>query len=459
MILLICLYQALGLLIILVEFNRIQAGRPIDSLSLFNAAYFLFFVFVPLNIFILGEEAVRQKYAYETWSHGDLSTISALIVSYATFIVGYFYRHNARAAVDANLEWNVAPIVTYWTICIFFVIGGLCLIYHINLTGGIIEALKVSPGVRTGDFFLGGNFLFIRQFSVFLATAFILGWAISIDIAQKKKLNIMGYFLLSLLGIVFVYYALTTYGRREFLYPIIICIFIWTLAGQQRQENMAILLVALSIIWFIGYSIFIPHGYSTVAVSKPDAGQGEALSSILAFAWAAYIRTIQGLGDTFMHFVAAQQATLWQFGFLTDIREIPSQLVPSQIFEFERPRGMYGETSKFILNKNLEPGHSGEEPLGLHGYLLVNFSYFGMFVIFYLMGIGYRLIDVFLRPTRSPSALRWLIFTWVIFGTLEFLREGVLILVIKQRFSWWLAIFIFIWFTYLHTRRSFSQKS
>lgn len=83
------------------------------------------------------------------------------------------------------------------------------------------------------------------------------------------------------------------------------------------------------------------------------------------------------MGDSFLHFVAAQNASLWQFGFLSDIWELPLQFVPSQVLGFERPRGMFGKTSAFILGRPLEPGRSGEEPLGLHGYLLVNFSYPG----------------------------------------------------------------------------------
>ena len=455
MILLICLYQALGLLIISVEFHRIQTGRPADALTLFNAAYFVFFVFVPLNIFILGEEAVRQKYVYQTYSYGDLSTIIALIISYATFVGGYFYRGNTSAAVDAKLEWSVDPIAVNWVICIFFVIGGLSLTYHISLTGGIIEALKVSFDVRTGNFPLEGNYLFVRQFSAFLSAAFMLSWARGIDANRKKKFSMMSYFFLGLLGIVFVYYALTTFGRREFLIPIAICILIWTLAGQRREWNIAVLLAALYIIWFYFYSIFIPPATPTAPVLIPAVAVTEQATE---FAWGAYVRTIQGLADSFMHFVAAQHATLWQFGFLADIWEIPSQLVPSQVLGFERPRGMFGETTKFILDKPLEQGKSGEEPLGLHGYLLVNFSYFGMFLIFYLMGIGYRLLDATLRPTRNSSALSWLVFFWATCGALEFLRDGALILIIKPRLSWWLAIGILYYFLHRNTPLSFSQK-
>jgi hypothetical protein len=73
--------------------------------------------------------------------------------------------------------------------------------------------------------------------------------------------------------------------------------------------------------------------------------------------------------------------------------------------------------------------------LGLHGYLLVNFSYLGMFLIFCLMGICHRLLNTMLRPDRGGSALSRLIFIWVIVGALEFLGEDVLVLVLKTWFS------------------------
>lgn len=85
-----------------------------------------------------------------------------------------------------------------------------------------------------------------------------------------------------------------------------------------------------------------------------------------------------------------------------------------------------------------------------------------MFLIFYLGGMGYRALDAALRPAKGGSAISWLIFLWAIVGALEFFREGVLILVFKPRFSWWLAIGILLWFRFRHSARtntSFPQLS
>ncbi|MHB8915505.1 MAG: glycosyltransferase, partial [Thiobacillus sp.] len=158
-----------------------------------------------------------------------------------------------------------------------------------------------------------------------------------------------------------------------------------------------------------------------------------------------YLDTVQGTADSFMHFVGMQHAKLWQFGFLADIREIPLQFVPSSLFGFERDRGIVGKTSEFFLGHPLAQGLSGEEPPGLHGYLLVNFGYFGMFLLFFLLGLAYKLLDNAFRPKWRNDAVAWLIYWWIFFMFLEFFREGAIILELKARASWWLAIGLLIY--------------
>lgn len=444
--LLVFCYVTLGILIFTVEVQRVRARLPLNALTFFNGAYLLFFVFAPLNVLLLGEAAVRQKFAYQSWSHGDIGTALSLVLTYVLFVLGY-YRRRKHEGGRREHGWR-ADHVAHWLIAAFFLLGCVALLYHISLVGGVIETLQFAPRVRTGEFRLEGKALFIRQFASFLATAFMLCWAVAIErVASKRPSRMYSWLLLFVSGLVFVYYALSTYGRREFLYPFIICLAIWTVVGTRRWWGGLAWLLVLGALWFWFYSIVIP------VAAQPVAAQ-----PVAAFQSDAYIMTIQGLGDSFMHFVAAQHATLWQFGFLSDIWELPLQFVPSQVLGFERPRGMYGETSEFILGRPLAPGLSGEEPLGLHGYLLVNFSYLGMFLLFYVGGIGYRVLDGVLRPAQGGSALSWLIFLWVIIGTLEFLREGVLILVLKPRFSWWLAIGILLWFGYRRSSRNVSMQ-
>lgn len=441
MLLVLC-YLTLGILIAAVEVRRLTDGRPLDGLSFFNAAYFIFFVFVPLNVLVFGEEAVRQKYAYQTWAHGDFGTYLSLLLTYVVFVRGYFQRGNSCtpfAIVDRCIAaFPVVPRVAG----VFFLIGVAALAYHVSLVGGVVETLYSSPQVRTGEFKLDGDFLFVRQFGSFLATAFMLYWAVYLDAKSPNQIGAYGrnsrllhYLVIALLGTAFVYYALSTYGRREFLYPMLACLVIWALAGRRRLWGSLLWLITFSMLWFWVYSFVIPDAV------QPTAVQPTTMSNFLRD---AYFRTTQGFGDSFMHLVAAEHAVLWQFGFLTDLWEMPAQFLPSQVLGFDRPRGMYGETSEFILGRPLQPGLSGEEPLGLHGYLLVNFAYPGMVLLFYLAGIGYRALDAAVRPAQGGSALSWLVFIWPAIGALELLRDGVLVLVIKPHVSWWLALGILI---------------
>ncbi|MEW5886680.1 MAG: hypothetical protein AB1735_08265 [Pseudomonadota bacterium] len=467
----VSLYLVLGAIIVAVEWQRVRAGRPFDALSLFNGAYFLFFVFAPINVLVLGEDAVRQKYAYQNWSHGDVWTAGALMLSYLLFVMGY-HRKRKKPLIPIEVGTN-AVRVALWLIGGYVLVGAAALIYHVSLVGGVLETLQFAPGTRTGQFELDGDFLFVRQFSFFLATAFMLAWAVYIErnacftsadgsgVSWRPWLWV----LLVLTGLAFAYYALSTYGRREFLYPFIICLMVWALAGRQRLWAGLGWLVTLAALWFVVHSVVIPSSLlssftqpaaaqpaaaqpaaAQPAAAQPAAAQPAAAQLVSVDVYELYLKTVQGLNDSFIHFVAAEHAELWQFGFLTDIRELPLQFLPSQVLGFDRPPGMLGETSEFILGRPLEPGLSGEEPLGLHGYLLVNFSYAGMFLVFFLLGMGYRVIDSVLRPAQGGAALGWLMFLWVVVGALEFLREGVLIFVLKPRFSWWLAIGILLWF-------------
>lgn len=453
-------YAILGILIFGLEIRRIRLGLPLDAMTLFNGAYFILFVFVPINVLIIGEDAVRQKHAYHTWSHGNFLTALTLIASYLTFVFGYYRPGAATSSCKALISLKLALRVTF----VFFVLGISAISYHVGLIGGAIDALILSPGLRTGQVAINGNYLFIRNFSYFAATAFMLLFALYIDLKSgdfshlNSRLRLGKYFyLLVLFGLVFIYYALSTYGRREFLYAAIICAIVWSTGVKRRIWEALGLLIAISAVWFYVYSFVIPPAFHA-AISPAAASPATTPLELSTFLKDTYLRSVQGLGDSFMHFVAAQHAELWQFGFLTDLKEMPLQFLPSQVLGFERPRGMFGQTSEFILGHPLEPGLSGEEPLGLHGYLLVNFSYIGMFIIFFVAGYLYRKIDFVLRPSKSGPALYWLIFLWATVGSLEFLREGMLSLVIKPRLSWWLAIGILLWHGFRRSAHSSIAK-
>jgi hypothetical protein len=164
----------------------------------------------------------------------------------------------------------------------------------------------------------------------------------------------------------------------------------------------------------------------------------------------AYDNATQGLAESFIHFVGAQKASLWQFGFLTDIVNLPRDFFPSQLLGFERSRHMYGEVSEYFLGHELEEGLSGEVTLGLHGYLLVNFGYVGMFALFFFLGLFYKWIHVRFKPAAPTDAVGWLVYWWLVLAFFVYFRDGVLILVIKQQLTWWVTIALLVYYRAKH---------
>jgi len=170
--------------------------------------------------------------------------------------------------------------------------------------------------------------------------------------ANKIKIAFTNQAMLFFTFVFFTYYALSTGGRRPLIYPVIICYLVISSLGRGGIKVSAALLGM----------VFIVAGLGTM-IKSIDPGDNWWTVFVMAYNTAS-----QGLGDSYIHFVAAQNADLWQFGFLTDIANLPRDFLPSQLFGFERSRNMLGETSEFILGHPLDEGVSGEEPLGLHGY-------------------------------------------------------------------------------------------
>ncbi len=441
-------YVILGLSILGVEMIRSRKAVKFDALSVFGAAFFLFFVFAPLNVIYFGLNAVRQPYVYERWGHGDVLTALILMMTYVVFVCGY-YRPSAphtpgTPKTSLMFSDNSSDLKVVLLVFAFTALGTAALAYQISLAGGLLESLKYAPLVRTGDYKLEGGALFFRQFSSFLATAFIVTFALILDAADPRKVRVL-WVLLILTGFGFVFSALVTFGRRDFIYPIIISLVVWMSAGKYKRYGVLAWLLILISIWFLCQYLLIPS-LNEVSVARSEAVASEkAKESARYFLRDNYFATIQGLADSFMHFVAAENAQLWQFGFLTDIQELPLHLLPSQVLGFDRPPGMLGDTTEFIRGYALDQGKTGEEPLGLHGYLLVNFSHIGLLALFMLSGKACRFLDDKFISQQGFSALWFVVYLFIIFGALVYFREGAIVFVVKQHISWWLAVLFLTW--------------
>lgn len=428
----ISIYALLGSIIASAEAFRFARRGSIDALTFFNFFYFLFFVFAPINVILFGEVAVRQKHAYHTFGSGDEITALCLLLCYVLFLMGYL----ARPAVGTGSSpLKMRPGETYSLrqaariAVVFFAIGAIAISYHVAQVGGLLEVIREAANIRSGELGFESRYVFLRQFNAFLSCAFVL--YLTVYLGKKTagtRVTVADKAALMVTGIAFIYYALSTAGRREFLYPVLLYVLVSLSAGRRfgwKTLTAVVLLFILGLAW-------IPLAMS--ALLGIDAVMSYEVLEI------AYLNTVQGIADTYIHFVGMQHADLWQFGFLSDIVELPLQLVPSRLLDFDRGRGMFGETSRFFLGEDLAANLSGEEPPGLHGYLLVNFGYFGMFLLFFVWGVAYRWLHNMFRPTERADALAWLIYWWVFCGFLVLFREGVLALVVKQHASWWLAI-------------------
>jgi hypothetical protein len=99
-----------------------------------------------------------------------------------------------------------------------------------------------------------------------------------------------------------------------------------------------------------------------------------------------------------------------------------------------------------MLGHPLEEDVTGEVPLGLHGYLLVNFGYVGMFVLFFLLGRFYKWIDGRLKPVQPNDPVGWLVYWWVALVFFVYFREAILTFVIKMQITWWVTILLLGYF-------------
>jgi hypothetical protein len=446
------LYIFLGLLIGYIEFRRRRKGLPIDAMTVFNWYYIVLYALMPINVLCLGEDVVRQKYAYETFGHGNAYTALALIVSYLTFCLGYWAKSSRSSKTTAVP--GIGPEQSIQNgkdvAVIIFFLGLLTTIIYVIQIGGISQVISMAMEVRSGEFVIESKYIFYRHFSQFSADAFTLFFAVLVGkkvrgmaITRRDKI----FFLLCLA--LFVYYAASTGGRRPFIYPIILCFLVATCVGMRVKKWAAVTLPLVFVIAGLGsmLSVVASVGSLPALVELTSSKENASWPALFEL---AYDNATQGLADSFIHFVGAQKASLWQFGFLTDIANLPNDILPSQLLGFERTTHMHGEVNLFLMGYEPEEGSGEGENLGLHGYLLVNFGYWGMFIVFFFLGMLYKWLHIRFLPADSRDTIGWLVYWWVMLGFFVYFREGVLFFVIKLYLTWWITIALL---AYLHARQ------
>lgn len=441
----------MSVLIAGLELRRRSRGMPIDAMTAFNCYYLVLYALVPINVLCLGEDVVRQKYAYETFGEGNGYTALAILFSYLLFCLGYSAK-SSKSSISVGGGYfsllNSARVAK-----IIFFLGVLTTVIYVVQIGGLSEVITMASEARSGEYTIESKYIFYRHFSQFSADAFVLFFAVlvgkklrRIAITKRDKAFLLCAFVF------FVYFALSTAGRRQFIYPIILC-YLVSLSVGMRVKKWAVVVFALVFIFAGLGSLIGSIGSVDSLPALVELGQNNENASWPALLALAYDNATQGLADSFIHFVGAQKASLWQFGFLTDIVNLPRDFFPSRLFGFERPSHIHGDVSEYFLGHPLGDDLSGEENLGLHGYLLVNFGYVGMFAAFFLLGLFYKWIHIRFKPAEPKDPVAWLIYWWVVLAFFVYFREGLLIFVIKTQLTWWVTIALLVYFQTKHPTR------
>lgn len=436
----VILYIVLGLLIVVSELRRRFRRNPVDAMTAFNFYYFVLFVLVPINVMYFGEDVVRQKYAYETFGSGDAATALVIFLSYLFFRFGFWIKspEESRGGIPIAKRGFSLPDSIRVAKVIFFIGVLLSAVYAVQM-GGIFQAISQARAVRYGETIVEGNFVFYRYFSEFSADAFVLFCVVLLGkrIRKLRRTTADRLYLLGALAF-FLFYALSTGGRRELIYPILLCFLVhWSMGGHVKKTAVAALVLVFVVAGLGGIlGPIILSGNASTAFDLINIDQAD-WPTLGKF---AYENATSGLADSYIHFVGAQHAKLWQFGFLTDIVNLPQDLLPSRLLGFERTTHLYGQTTEFFTGRSDDPDDpTGIEPLGLHGYLLVNFGYVGMLAVFFVFGMLYRWIHSRLKPADRKDAVGWLIYWWFALAFFAYFRDGALILPLKQQLTWWVT--------------------
>ena len=446
----VTIYILLGVICFAVSALIIRKGRDDYALLVFNAIYFIMFAFYPINLVIFGESVLRQKYIFERFGYGDTATALVLLVCYLLFVAGYFFAEKHKRLKTRQRKVNIERnIFVVRLVIAFSFIGLIGLTYHIIQTGGIFKSIEMASCVRGSTCGLDGDFVFLRQLQGFLVTAFMLYWVSywSQNALNKKKSAIANIILLAL-SILFIFYALSTWGRREFLYPVFMLFIVASISGNLKPKIITNLLLMVVIWWGLSFDS------STSFLHSQEIATQEIATQEIAFIYlkTVYFQTLQGIGDSFMHFIAMENADLWQFGFSTDLLELPYQFLPSRLLGFERADVMRDEITVYMLGHQLELGHSGEEPPGLHGYIITNFSHYGLYVFFFIFGAIFNRLHQIIQPMRKSDMVGQLVYIMAFVMVFEFMREGSLALVLKSRLSWMIMILFIINVNIFHNK-------
>jgi len=433
----IAIYLVASLAVLAVEFLRTKRAT-VDVLTLINLLYFLMFCFVPLNINILGEDTFRQRVALSAFGPGDEFHAAVILVSYLLIVVGYFF--SARGGIlNGKLSLDFGPKSVRAVSIVLLILGLVGFAVRLAEVGSISDTLIYSAVIRVGDITIDSKFAFTWIFLGAPLAGLMLLWASQYDsrlnAAHESRAGIGSKTILVLYALLAVLCYVTASGRRDFLIVPLLMLFVH---ANIRSRLPARWLVLLGLFGFVLLSYAGPLMFGLAYGDFDRTFGGDWLSPLKV----AYQVTVQILGDGYIHWVGMSTVPVGKMGFFEDLANLPLKLLPSRLLGFERSRDILGDASTLFNGIDLRafaaPGE--DEPPGFFGYFYVNLGLTGVVAGALMFGLVAGLINRLLSPSDHRKAVAWLMYWWVAFAWCSFLRDGYLEFLLKERFTWWIAL-------------------
>src|SRR5882672_6834748 len=431
----IAIYLVTSLAVLAVEFLRTKRAT-VDVLTLINLLYFLMFCFVPLNINILGEDAFRQRNALAAFGPGDEFHAAVILVSYLLIVAGYLF--SARGGIlNGKLSLDFGPGSVRAVSIVLLILGLVGFGVRWAEVGSIFDTLTYSAVIRAGDITIDSKFAFTWIFLGAPLAGLMLLWASRYDTelnaTQEGRRGSKTIFALYAVVAVLCYVAAS--GRRDLLIVPLLMLFVH---ANVRRRLPARWLVLLGLFGFVLLSYAPPLMFGLAYGDFDRTFGGDWLSPLKV----AYQVTVQILGDGYIHWVGMSTVPVGKMGFFEDLANLPLKLLPSRLLGFERSRDLMGDTSTLFNGIDLRafaaPGD--DEPPGFFGYFYVNLGLTGVVAGALMFGLVAGLINRLLSPSDHRRAVAWLIYWWVALAWCSFLRDGYLEFLVKERFTWWIAL-------------------
>ncbi len=227
------LYILLGVVIIFVEIKR-KRYFIIDHLTLFNAFFFLVYVFAPLALMFLGPDVIAHDLVlgkYYMWKNPYTSSI--ILGAYLFFLAGYYWHAPRKAASKIDIDFRLKnDLIMQFMPFIYLFLVAIVLIY-LQGEGGLLRAINNAELYRGGVIFAKYGFLtrlfplnqiilYYFFYKLFLeknvqfrhANIFYFLISFSLFVVMVALANSRGFLIMTLLG---MYIMTAIYYRHYFI--------------------------------------------------------------------------------------------------------------------------------------------------------------------------------------------------------------------------------------------------